>query len=279
MPDVVTCAVADGIADLRLNRPEKLNALNDELFAELLAAVEGLHGDPALRAVVLSGSGQAFCAGLDLSLFASFAAEADAGRRPIADAGDPGSGERAGGRGQAVVRSLLTMPVPVIAAVTGPAIGGGLQIALGADLRFVRPDAKLAMREITFGITPDMGGTQLLPRLVGYERAMDLVVTGRFISGQDAFAMGLASRVCEDPLAEALEVARQVAGNSPTAVRLSKELLRRSTSVPLDDGLAAELQVLAHNMGSPNQVEAVHAFFEKRAPAFADPEDWTPPGG
>jgi enoyl-CoA hydratase/carnithine racemase len=185
---------------------------------------------------------------------------------------DPESSGRAPGRGQAIVRTLLALPVPVIAAIQGPAVGGGLQIALGADLRFVRADAKLALREITFGITPDMGGTQLLPRMIGYERALDLIVTGRFVSGQEAVEIGLASRVCEDPKADALAFAAEIAGKSPTAVRLCKELVAMSRTDPLSTGLAAEVRVLSGNLGSPNQVEAVHAFFEQRAPVFADPE-------
>jgi enoyl-CoA hydratase/carnithine racemase len=271
MTDLVTCEMDEGVADLALNRPEKLNALSDELFVELHDAVTQLAGDPALRAVVLSGNGRGFCAGLDLSTFQRFAAQSEAGESPMAPP-EPGSNSRGPGRGQGIVRTLLGLPVPVIAAIQGPAVGGGLQIALGADLRFVRPDAKLALREITFGITPDMGGTQLLPRMIGYERALDLIVTGRFVTGEEAVAIGLASRVCEDPKADALAFAAEIAAKSPTAVRLCKELVGMSRTDPLSAGLAAEVRVLASNLGSPNQVEAVHAYFEKRAPVFADPE-------
>jgi enoyl-CoA hydratase/carnithine racemase len=212
---------------------------------------------------VLSGNGAAFCAGLDLGSLAGFAS------RPAAEATEWAAA--AADRAQGMVMGLANLAVPVIAAIHGAAVGGGFQIALGADIRIVAPDTKLSIREIEYGITPDMAGTQLLPRLVGYERALDLILTGRFISGTEAGTIGLASRVSTDPLSEAMELAHLIAARNPTAVRLDKQLVRTAFTAPLTEGLAAELAALRANFGSANQLEAVNASFAKRPPVFVDP--------
>lgn len=265
----VTCGVENHVALVRLNRPEKLNAINDEMFEGLLRITAELAGDPAVRAVVLAGQGRAFCAGLDLSSFRSFLDESERGERSFTD---PEEGARRGrrppGRGQVIVTRLREMPVPVIAALHGAVVGGGLQLSLGADIRFVAPDARLGLREIDFGICPDMGATQFLPRLIGPDRAMELALSGTLISGDEAVAIGLATRTATDPLEAALQLAGNIAGRNPAAVSFTKMLVLGSETMTVHEGLRAELRAMAHNVGSPAQSEAASAFFEKRPPKF-----------
>jgi enoyl-CoA hydratase/carnithine racemase len=161
--------------------------------------------------------------------------------------------------------------VPVIAAVHGPAIGGGLQIALAADIRIVAPSASLAAKEIDFGITLDMGGTQILPRLVGYDVALELILTGRALDGAEAVKVGLATRMADDPLAEARELARMIATRSPEAVRGSKRLVRLSDEVPAEEGMDAELEFMAWNIGRANQSESSRARLQGSTPVYSDP--------
>ena len=168
------------------------------------------------------------------------------------------------------MRVWADLPVPVIAAIHGPALGGGLQLALGADIRIVAPDAAPGALEVRWGIVPDMTGTQVLPRLVGIDHAKDLVLTGRTISGEEALAIGLATRVSDDPHGDATALAREIASMNPHAVRRAKALLDLAGTVSLDDGLAAERAAMRDLVGSPNQVEAVSASFEKRTPNFRD---------
>jgi len=164
------------------------------------------------------------------------------------------------------------IPVPVIAAITGNALGGGLQIALGADIRIVAPDARLSVLEIRWGLVPDMTGSQLLPELVGRDVAKDLTFTGRIIRGEEAVALGLATRVDPDPYQAALELARSIAGRSPHAIRAAKRLLDLAGRVDLEDGFTAERQEIGALIGSPNQAEAVAAEFGQRPPRFTDPD-------
>jgi enoyl-CoA hydratase/carnithine racemase len=260
----------DGVASICLNRPDKRNALNDALFDALVAVTESMIADRQIRAVVLLGAGPAFCAGLDLSLFRSFADESQAGERPFGDPNEPGSGRRVPGRGQRIVNALRRIPVPVIAAVHGAAIGGGLQLALGADIRIAGPAAQFAAREIEYGITLDMGGTQLLPRAIGPDRALELIVSGRIVDMDEALRIGLATVGAPDPVAAAFSMASVIAGRSPDAIALSKQLVRMADASPVEDGMAAELDVMAANIGSRNQNEAVRALFERRAPQFVD---------
>src|SRR6266704_5219182 len=264
----VTVTITDGIADVRLNRPEKRNALDGAMFAGLVTAGERLKSEPGLRAVVLSGEGPDFCAGLD---FGSFAAMRDGERLSLqVDVPPPGDGP-AQATGQRAAYVWAELPVPVIAAVTGNALGGGLQIALGADIRIVAPDARLSVLEIRWGLIPDMTGSQLLPELVGRDVAKELTFSGRVVRGEEAVALGLATRVDADLRQAALELARSVAARSPHAIRAAKRLLDLAGRVDLATGFAAEQKEIGILIGSPNQVEAVTAEFEKRPPRFADP--------
>lgn len=265
----VTIAVKDGVADVRLNRPEKLNALDQAMFDALVAAGDQIAADPSVRAVVLSGEGRAFCAGLDLGSFQAMAAP-DRGSRVTSGLGDRSAG-RITNHGQQAAYTWAELPVPVIAAVHGVALGGGLQVALGADLRIVAPDAQLSVLEIRWGLIPDMTGTHTLRRLVGLDVAKELTWTGRMVSGEEAVALGLATRVSGDPLAAALELAQQIAASNPHAIRAGKRLLNQSGLVDVAQQFQDESREMGELIGSPNQVEAVTAWFEKRPPVFGDP--------
>jgi enoyl-CoA hydratase/carnithine racemase len=257
----------DGVLHIRLNRPEKFNAMSDEMFDALLAAAEDARDSTDLRAVVLSGAGKSFCAGLDFAVHRRFADQGAAGRRPFADPNDPDSPGAPPGREQRIVRALRDVKVPVIAAVQGHAIGGGLQLALGADIRMVTPDAQLSFAEIDFGMTVDMGGSQLLPGLVGRDRAMDLLLTGRTISGVLAAQWGLATRLSDDPLAEATDMARTLATRNPFAITHVKRLVRLTETTTVEEGMREELSVMARNIGSPAQTDAVERYFANRTSA------------
>jgi enoyl-CoA hydratase/carnithine racemase len=262
----VTVTLSDGVADVRLNRPEKRNALDLAMFEGLIATGERLKTEQGLRVVVLSGNGPDFCAGLD---FASFEAMRDGERRP-APAQVPPSDGPAKGTGQRAAYVWAELPVPVIAAVHGNALGGGLQITLGPDIRIVAPDARLSVFEVAWGLIPDMTGTQLLPELVGRDVAKELTFTGRIVSGEEAVRIGLATRAERDPLTAALAMARQIAGHSPHAIRAAKRLLDLAGRCDLAAGFAAEQKEIRALIGSPNQVEAVIARFEERRPTFTE---------
>ncbi|MGH3263095.1 MAG: crotonase/enoyl-CoA hydratase family protein [Trebonia sp.] len=262
----VTVTMTGGVADVRLNRPDKRNALDTAMFQALVLAGERLKTEPGLRAVVLSGEGPDFCAGLD---FGSFQAMRG-GERLSASARLPESDGPAMATGQRAAHVWAEMPVPVIAAMRGNALGGGLQIALGADIRIVTPDARLSVFELAWGLIPDMTGTQLLPELVGRDVAKELTYTARIVSGEEAARIGLATRTDPDPLAAALALAREIAGRSPHAVRAAKRLLDLAGRVDLATGFAAEQDEIRALIGSPNQVEAVTARFQKRNPVFGE---------
>jgi enoyl-CoA hydratase/carnithine racemase len=297
MSDRVTCSIIEGVADVRLNRPERLNALDLATLQQLVTVGEALKADPSVRAVVLSGEGRAFSAGLDFSVFESMAGTSrPASRsghgpedstpgppRPDGPAGAGGPGPAPGlpisllprdgritNRGQQAAYVWREMPAPVIAALHGHVLGGGLQLALGADIRIVAPDATLSVLEVRWGLVPDMTGTQVLPGLVGLDVAKDLTFTGRMVSGEEAVRIGLATRVSPAPLEDALLLAREIAANSPQAVQGAKRLLNLAGQVSFERGFIAEEETISALIGSPNQVEAVNAYFEKRPPSFAD---------
>jgi len=268
----VSVTITDGVADVRLTRPEKRNALDGAMFAGLIAAGERLKAEPRVRAVVLSGEGPDFCAGLDFGWFRAMRDGERLSARvdlPPGASSGPQSPARAAGQRAAYV--WTEVPVPVIAAVTGNALGGGLQIALGADIRIVAPDARMSVLEIRWGLIPDMTGTQLLPELVGRDVAKELTFTGRMVSGEEAVALGLATRVEPDPRQAALELAGSIARRSPHAIRAAKRLLDLAGRADLETGFAAEQEEIGALVGSPNQAEAVAAEFEQRPPRFTDP--------
>jgi enoyl-CoA hydratase/carnithine racemase len=271
MSDRVTINISDGVADVRLNRADKRNALDNAMFVGIAEAGERLKTEPGVRVVVLSGNGASFCAGLD---FSSMQALAGSGGSDAVAREDGNPGQMADGRithlGQQVAWVWQEVPVPVIAAVHGHALGGGLQIALGADIRIVHPDTKLSVREVHWGLVPDMTGTFVLSKLVRPDVARELTFTARVFSGSEAFDLGLATRLSDDPVADALAMAAEIASRSPGAVRGAKALFNLLDHAGAAEQFAHERQVIREQIGSPNQVEAVMAGFENRAPVFAD---------
>ncbi|MDD9938174.1 MAG: crotonase/enoyl-CoA hydratase family protein [Myxococcales bacterium] len=269
----VTLDVKDGVADVRMARPDKMNAIDGAMFSALAEVGDQVAADKGIRAVVLSGEGRAFCAGLDFKSFMAMGNRdpKEAAREPAPDLLAT-AGESPANRAQRAGWVWQEVPVPVIAAVHGVAYGGGLQIALGADIRIVAPDAKLSVMEIKWGLVPDMSGTQTLRRLVRLDVAKELTFTGRVVSGEEAVEIGLATRVSEDPRAAALELAGEIASKSPDAIRSSKRLLNESGLGTVREGLGLEATLQRALVGSPNQLEAVMSNLEKRAPRFKDPE-------
>jgi enoyl-CoA hydratase/carnithine racemase len=268
-PPRVKVTVDAGVADVRLNRPDKLNALDPAMFDALVEAGARLSGDRSVRAVVLSGEGPGFCSGLDLAAFRAMAAPHGV------PAGTARLGQRAAGRVTTLAQQAAfvwaELAVPVIAALHGVALGGGLQIALAADVRIVAGDARLALLEIRWGLVPDMTGTWTLPRLVPLDVAKELTWTGRTVSGEEAVRLGLATRLSDTPRAAALALAAELAASNPAAIRTAKRLLNQSRLAGEEQHLRDEAERAAALIGSPNQVEAVAAYFERRAPLFTDP--------
>ncbi len=269
MTDRVSVSISDGVADVRLVRADKMNALDAAMFDALIDTAARLNTEKGLRAVVLSGEGRAFCAGLDMSRFASMKED---GGNGIAGGGKRDLAPRTHGianHSQQAVWGWRQLPVPVIAAVHGVAFGGGFQLALGADMRFLAPDARMSIMEIKWGLVPDMAGTPILASLVRDDILRDLTFTGRIFSAQEALSYGLATRICDDPRQAALETAREIANKSPDAIRAAKRLLDNLTRDPAPALLAESVEQM-RLMGQPNQTEAVRANLEKRVPRFLD---------
>lgn len=261
---------AQGVAQVTLSRPEKMNALDGAMFDALLAVGERLAHWPGLRAVVLHGEGRAFCAGLDMGRFDEMAsgqsaqgAGNDLGRLTPRTHGEAN-------RYQQVAWQWRNLPVPVVAAVHGVALGGGLQVALGADMRYVTADARLSVLELQWGLVPDMAGMALLRELVRGDVARELTFSARMVSGEEAVQLGLATRVCADPLQEALDFARSVSQRNPDAVRAAKRLLNQMHLASAEQILLAESVEQGNLLGSANQREAVAAVLDKRPPVFTD---------
>jgi len=264
--DRVTIEVAEGVAEVTLNRPDKLNALDPAMFDAIIAAGERLSRTAGLRAVVLAGAGNGFCAGLDK---ASFAAMAGGGARQRFDDIVARTHGIANVWQQAAYLWRM-LPVPVIAAIHGVAFGGGFQIALGADIRYVAPDTRLAILEIKWGLVPDMAGIALMRTLARSDVVRELAMTGRVFSGAEALTYGFATGVHDDPLAAARSTAKEIAARSPGAVRAIKRLVNAASDNDAAAILVAESKEQATLIGSPNQIEAVHAGMEGRPGRFAD---------
>jgi enoyl-CoA hydratase/carnithine racemase len=264
----VSITITDGIADVRMVRTDKRNALDNAMFLALAEAGERLKTEPGVRVAVLSGDGASFCAGLDLGTMTQLAG---GGERP--SAGNPG--EMKEGRithlGQQVCWVWQEVPVPVIAAVHGHALGGGIQLALGADIRIVHPDTQMSVREVFWGLVPDMTGTLFLSRLVGADVAKELVFTARIFDGREAKELGLATRLSDTPYDDAMAMAREIAGRSPDAVRAAKVLMNGLFNAGAAEQFAAERAGIGSLIGRHNQREAVMSWFAKRPAAFEDP--------
>ena len=265
-----------GVAHVRLTRADKRNALDGAMFLAIAAAGERLKIDSSVRAVVVSGDGPSFCAGLDFGSFQAMGSGDAGGNGTGSNAAQNGAdiGAMAEGRithlAQQIAWVWQEVPVPVIAALAGHALGGGMQLALGADIRIAHPDTKLSMREVHWGLIPDMTGTLMLSRLVRDDVMKDLVFTGRILPASEGAALGLVTRLSNDPVADALAVAREIAGRSPEAVRGAKRLINRLSNAGAAEHFAAEREIIFKLIGSPNQVEAITANFENRTPVFGD---------
>lgn len=267
MNDRVTITMLnDGIADVRMNRPDKMNALDPAQWTALAEAIDQLNAIKGLRVVVLSGKGRAFCAGLDL---ASMAGERDLG---TSSTGHSLSARTKGiaNHMQYVAWGWRELPVPVIAAVHGVAFGAGSQIMAGADIRIIHPETRIAIMEMKWGLVPDVGGMPLWRTQVADDVLRELIYTNREFTGAQAKVMGFATHVSDDPLAHAMELAQVIANKNPHAIRGAKRLCNAMATSSDAELLQAESDEQVKIIRKPNQVEAVMAEMQKRKPVFTD---------
>lgn len=253
--DYLSYETVEGICTITINRPDALNALNAELLLELSFAFDMAATDPEVQALILTGSGRAFVAGADITELRNIGTDVFQGRD-------------ASLAGQDVMNSLAAMPLPVIAALNGFTLGGGLELALAADLRVASEDARLGLPEVGLGLIPGYGGTQRLPRLIGLSRALDLILTGRHVPADEALSLGLVNRVVPDALAGAQELAQLIIANGPVALGLAKEAVVRGLDTNLTQGLEIEADLFAFVTTTEDMVEGTGAFLEKRKPDF-----------
>jgi enoyl-CoA hydratase/carnithine racemase len=267
MTDRVTITMLeDGIADVRMNRADKMNALDPAQWEALVTAIDTLRATPGLRVVVLSGEGRAFCAGLDLSSLGG-------DREPGASSTGHSLADRTKGianHAQYVAWGWRELPVPVIMAVHGVAFGAGSQIMAAADIRIVHPETKIAIMELKWGLVPDVAGMPLWRTQVADDVLRELIYTNRQFSGTEAKAMGFATHVSDDPLADALALARVIANKNPHAIRGAKRLCNMMADATDADLLQAESDEQVKVIRTPNQMEAVMAEMQKRKPVFVD---------
>jgi enoyl-CoA hydratase/carnithine racemase len=267
MSERVSVAIEGHVASVTLTRPDKHNALDVEMFEAILAAAARLRDESGVRAVVLHGEGPSFCSGLDVVSIMQSGGDTSDPSRALTDRirGDvPNWFQRAS-------HDWTALPMPVIAALHGSVLGGGLQIALGADIRIAAPDTRLSVMEVKWGLIPDMGITRTLPRLVSIDVAKELTYTGRTVSGEEAATLGLVTRVSDDPLAAARDLAGRIAARSPDAVRRAKRLYETAWTGEASETLALEAELQLQLVGSPNQLAAVTAGFSGKPGEFADP--------
>jgi enoyl-CoA hydratase/carnithine racemase len=256
--------IENNVALVRLNRPTRHNALDREGFEALIRSGEALAGNRSVRAVVLCGAGESFCAGIDRSIFESSGDGLDeALMRPRRDT--------VANFFQSAALVWRSLPVPVIAALHGAVYGAGLQVALAADIRIAAPDAQLSIMEIRWGIIPDMGITSTLRYVVPPDRVKLLAFTGNVIDGTEALKFGLVTEIDDDPLAAAQRLAGEISRRSPEAVRAIKTLLNDSLDAPAAQALRREADLQLSLLGSANHREAVMANLQKREPRFTDP--------
>ncbi len=266
MSELVKISIENHVADVRFNRPEKYNALSFAMIDAMAGAINRLAKEPGVRAVVISGEGKSFCAGLDIENFAAM----QAGENKFPNLTDRYQ-NRISNIYQHIGYGWKELPVPVIAAIHGVALGGGFQIAMGADIRFSTPDAKFSIMEMRWGLIPDMSVTQTIRDVVSIDMAKELIFTGKTIKGEEAARLNLVTHVCEKPHEEAMALAGEIASKNPDAIRAAKKLINEVWHGDSGRGLMMESELMMTLMGSPNQLEAVSANFTKRAPIFKDP--------
>jgi enoyl-CoA hydratase/carnithine racemase len=262
--DRVRISMEDHVAEVVLVRSDKHNALDGEMFEAIAGAATQLASEQGLRAVVIHGEGPSFCSGIDVGWLAGGQAEGFADQAQLRD-------EFGANLFQRVATAWVDVPVPVVAAIHGNCLGGGLQIALGADIRIAAPDAKLSVREVHWGLVPDMGISATLPRLVALDVAKELTFTGRILSGEEADRAGLVTRIDDEPLAAARDLASEIAGRSPDAVQAAKKLFESTWPAAGKPGLELETELQLPLLGSPNQMAAVMAGVSKEPAVFTDP--------
>lgn len=264
MTDLIAVTEGAGpIVEVRINRPDKKNAVTLEVLAELVSVGEDLARQEGLRAVILTGEGGNFSSGMDTSVFMQMAGQLDTIKAQILE---PPEGQTAN-MFQRPAQVWQDLGVPVIAAIEGVCFGAGLQIALAADFRIAAPGASLSIMEAKWGLIPDMGISLSLPKLMPVDRAKALMMTGRVMTGQEALGEGLVTWVEAEPLSAARAFAEELCGKSPDAVRASK-VLADAIWADAADGLALEARLQAELMGAPNQIETVMARMQKRPPKY-----------
>lgn len=264
----INLSVSAGVAHVVLSRPDKMNALDTKMFAALIETAQKIDADKSVRVVVISGAGKGFCAGLDMENFAGMLdpSKADAGvtsnltARTHGIANDP----------QYAVWVWRELRVPVIAAVHGVAVGGGLQIALAADMRYAAPDTRFSILEMKWGLIPDMSSTQLMRHHVPEDAVRELTYTARIFDAKEAKEYNFITKIVDDPVAHAMEVATVIANRNPHAVQASKRVLNEANYLTAEQGLLMESKEQDQIIGKPNQIEAVMAELQKRAPNFED---------
>jgi enoyl-CoA hydratase/carnithine racemase len=253
--------IKDNVAEIRLCRSEKLNALDQRMFEAIVKSAAEIAVDETVRAIILSGEGKAFCAGIDLESLESLMSEEGKGRMLARTHGVANLYQQA-------AWAWRELPIPVIAVLQGVAFGGGLQIALGADMRFCEPKTKMSMMEVKWGIVPDMAGTILLRGLVREDVLRELVYTARIFEAAEAEQLGIVTKVCEDSYSTAMMIARSIARQSPRAVRAAKHLLNETQNSSSSEALLRESVKQFALLGGPDQREALLAYREKRDPTF-----------
>ncbi|MBT5157236.1 MAG: crotonase/enoyl-CoA hydratase family protein [Rhodobiaceae bacterium] len=272
MENRIAYRVENHIAHVHLIRADKMNALDAEMMDALIEAGERVKADDSLRAVVLSGEGRAFCAGLDMGNFAAMAGGGDAGvsgnqkqRQPLA-----ARSHGLANRPQKVAFTWREVQVPVIAAAQGFALGGGFQVFMGADMRYAAPGTKFSIMESRWGLVPDMGTTHVMARLAREDIVKELAMTARIFEAEEAYEYGFLTRICDDPIAAAFETATAIAARNPDAIRATKQLFNEPADRLVADTLLLESVLQDEIIGSPNQVEAVKAELEGREAVFSN---------
>lgn len=263
MGSTVSLEIDAHIAHVTLNRPDKMNAVSLEMFAELGEIGDRIAGDSSVRVVVLSGAGENFCAGIDTAIFAAGGEGIDA-KMMAPHAPSPANVFQ---RAAYVWREV---PVPVLCSIHGVAYGAGMQIALGADIRYAAPDARLSIMEAKWGIIPDMAISATARNVLPLDRIKELAFTARVVTAEEALRMGLITQVHKEPLVAARATAEEIAGKSPNAVRAIKHLFGAASDALDAESLALEARLQMGLLGGENQREAVRANIEKRAPNFSD---------
>ena len=265
MENRVSVSIDNHIADVRLNRPDKMNALDDAMFLSLIETGLNLAQDASVRCVVLSGEGKAFCAGLDLSNFKMPETGSTITAKPLV--------ERTHGNANKFQKCVMVwreMPVPVIAAVHGVCLGGGVQIMMGADIKYIASDTKCSIMEMKWGIVPDLGGTQLWRHSVRDDIIRELTYTNRMFTGVEAVKYGFATHTSDHPHADAMKLAQEIASKSPSAIVKAKQLLNEASYLSMDEGLLNESKIQDEIIGKKNQLEAVFSQMQKREAKFED---------